>query len=104
MICMIVLQNGMDFEEETYIESCVTRDDDGSEEVTINFEDAVDIKKEVTIKIEDAIDIKDEFPEDIPNPPIETEKEVRFCGVCEGVAGYSLNAIVAPRRKWWNDS
>ena len=99
MICVIALQNGMDIEGETYSGSCVTRDDDGSEEVTINFEDAIDIKKEVTIKIEDAIDIKDKFPEAIPIPPIETAQEVRFCRVCEVVAAYYLNAIVAPKRK-----
>ena len=99
MICVIALQNGMDIEGETYSGSCVTRDDDGSEEVTINFEDAVDIKKEVTIKIENAIDITDEFPEDIPIPPIETKQEVRICGLCVVVAAYSLNANVAPKRK-----
>ena len=39
-------------------ETCVTCDVDGTEEVSINFEDAIDIKEEVSFKVEEAIDIK----------------------------------------------
>jgi hypothetical protein len=48
-------------------ETCVTCDVDGTEEVSIN--------------VEEAIDIKDEIPEAISFPPIKTENEVRLC-VC----------------------
>jgi hypothetical protein len=51
-------------------ETCVTCDVYGTEEVSIEVEDTIDIKEEVSIKVEGAIDIKDEFP------------EVRLWGVC----------------------
>ena len=52
MICVVMLQNCMGFmETETgsYSETCVTCDVDGTEEVNIKFEEAIDIKDEVSI-------------------------------------------------------
>ena len=49
MICVVVLQNCMGFvegETSSSSETCVTCDVDGTEEVSINFEGAVDIKEE----------------------------------------------------------
>ena len=80
MICVVVLQNCMGFvegETSSNSEICVTCDVDGTEEVSINFEDDIDIKEEVSFKVEEAIDIKDEIPEAIPFPPIKTEHDVR---------------------------
>ena len=71
-------------------EACVTCDVDGTEEVSSNFEDSIDIKEEVSFKVEEAIDIKDEIPEAISFPSIKTEHEVRLRDVCEVVA---LNAF-----------
>ena len=71
MICVFVLQNIMDDVEGptgSYSATCVTCDDDDGTE-------------EVSMKGEDAIDIMGEFPESISIPPIKTEEEVRF-GVC----------------------
>jgi len=87
MICVVVLQNCMDvMEGETG--NCsgtgVTCDDDGTEEVSMEVEDAIDIKEEFSIKVEDAEDIKDEIPEPITFTTIKTEQEVRLCGVCVG--------------------
>jgi len=86
MICVVVvLQNGMGFvegETGSCSKTCVTCDVDGTEEVSINFEDTIDIKEEVNIKVEGAIDIKDEIPEAISFPPIKTEHEVRLWDVC----------------------
>jgi len=65
--CVVVLQNCMCFVEGatgSCIETCVTCDVCGTEEVSI--------------KVEDAIDIKDEIPEAINLPPIKTEHEVRL--------------------------
>ena len=107
MICVVVLQNCMGFvegETGSCSEACVTCDVDGTEEVSIKVEDAIDIKEEVSIKVEDAIDIKeevsfkveegvdikDEILEAISFPSIKTEREVRLWGVCEVVA---LNAF-----------
>jgi len=62
---VVLLQNYMDFvegETDSCTETCVKFDDDGSEEVSI--------------KVEEAIDIKDEIPEATSFPPIETEHEV----------------------------
>ena len=70
MICVVLLQNCMGFvEDETgcCIEKCETSDVDGTEEVSI--------------KVEEAINIKDEIQEAIILQPIKTEKEVRLCGV-----------------------
>ena len=80
MICVVVLQNGKGFvegETGSNSEACVTCDVDGTEEVSINFEDAIDIKEEVSFKVEDAINIKDEIPEAISFPAVKTEHEVR---------------------------
>jgi hypothetical protein len=52
----------------------------------VEFEEAIDIKEE-SIKVEEAVDIKDEMPEAIVFPPIKTEHEVRFEGVCEVLGG-----------------
>jgi hypothetical protein len=73
----------------------VTCDDDGTEEVSITVEDAMDIKDEFSIKVEDAIDIKDEIPEAITFKTIKTEQEVRLWGVC-GVC-VCVRACV----QWW---
>ena len=81
MICVVVLQNGMGFvegETGSCTETCVTCDVDGAEEVSIEREEAIDIKEEVSIKVEEVIDIKDEIPEAISFPPIKTEHEVRL--------------------------
>ena len=102
MICVVVLQNCMGFVEgETSCnsETCVTCDVDGTEEVSINFEDAIDIKEEVSFKVEEAIDIKDEIPEAISFLPIKTEHEVRLWGVCEVVADHALRTFIDAIRK-----
>jgi len=82
MISVVVLQNCMGFGEggtgsssETHVECDV----DGTEEVSIKFEEAIDIKDEVSIKVEETIDIKDEIPEAVIFPS--TEHEVRLWGV-----------------------
>jgi len=67
MICVVVLQNGMDVvegETGSYSETCATCDDDGTENITI--------------KLESAIDIKDEIPEYIFFLPMKNENEVRL--------------------------
>ena len=84
MICVVVLQNCLDFvEDETGScnEMCVTCDVDGTEEVSI--------------KVEEAIDIKNELPEAIKCPPIKTEIEVRFRGVCEVLATHAFRPFIA---------
>ena len=66
MICVVVLQNCVGFVEgETCCcsETCIMCDVDGTEEVSI--------------KVEEAVDIKDESPESITFPSIKTEHEVR---------------------------
>ena len=68
---MVLLQNCMGFvEDETgcCIEKCEMCDVDGTDEVSI--------------KVEEAVDIKNEIPEAILVPPIKTEQEVRLWGVC----------------------
>jgi len=85
---VVLLQNCMGFvegETGSCSEACVTCDVDGTEEVSIKFEDDIDIKEEVSFKVEEAIDIKDEIPEAISFPPIKIEHEVRLWGVCEVV-------------------
>ncbi len=70
MICLVMLQNCLDFVEGgtgSHIETSVTCDVDGTEEVSIKFEEA--------------IDIKDEIPEATEFSPIQTEHEVWFQGV-----------------------
>ena len=79
MICVVVLQNGkevLEGEISSYSKTGVIWDDNGTEEVSIKVEDAVDIKEEFSIKVEEAIDIKDEIP------PMETEQVVRLWCVC----------------------
>ena len=64
MICVVVLQNGMGVVEGatgSYSETCVTGDEDGTEEVSI--------------QVEQAKGIKEGIPEAITFPPIETEQE-----------------------------
>ena len=116
MICVVVLQNCMGFVEGETIsnsEPCVTCDVDGTEKVSINFEDAIDIKEEVSFKVEEAIDIKeevsfkveeaidieDEIPEAISLSPIKTEHEVRLWGVCEVVADHAVRTFIDAIRK-----
>ena len=103
MICvLVVLQNGMGFvegETGSCSETCVTCDVDGNEDVSINFEDVIDIKEGVSIKVEEAIDIKDEIPEAISFPSIKTEHEVRLWGVCEVVADHALRAFIDAIRR-----
>jgi len=90
MICVVVLQNGVCcVEEETgsCSETCIMRDVEGTEYVSINGEESVDIK--------------DEIPEALIFPPIKTEQEVRLwvlC-VCEVVAAYAFRPFIAPKRK-----
>jgi len=82
MICVVVLQNGTDVlegESGSYSETCVTGDDDGTEEVGN--------------QVEQATGIKEEIPEPITSPPIETEQEVRLWGECEVVAAYDLRHL-----------
>ena len=102
MICVVMLQNCMGFvERETGCnsEACVTCDVDGTEEVSINFEDAIDIKEEVSFKFEEVIDIKDGIPEAISFPSIKTEHEVRLWGVCEVVAAHAFRAFIDAIRR-----
>ena len=80
MICVVVLQNSLGFvdgETGSCSETCVMCDVDGTEEVSI--------------KVEDAIDIKNEMPEAIKSPPIKTENEVRLWGVCKVVTAHILS-------------
>ena len=67
------------------IETCVMCDVDGTEEVSI--------------KVEEAIDVKDEIPEALIFPPIKTEQEVRLSVLCEAVAAHVLLSFTAPKRK-----
>ena len=88
MICVVVLQNCMGFvegETGSCNETRVKCDVDGTEEVSI--------------KVEEAIDIKDEIPEATSFPPINTEHEVRLWGVCEVVAAHAFRPFIAPKRK-----
>jgi len=88
MIYFVVLQDCVDFVEgETgaFSETCVTFDVDGTEEVSIKFEEE--------------IDIKDEIPERTSYVPIKTEREVRLCGVCEVVAAHVFRPFIAPMKK-----
>jgi hypothetical protein len=73
--------------------------DDGTEEVSINVEEAFDIKEEVSIKVEEAIDVKDEIPEPISFPPIKNEHEVSLWVVCVVVAADAFRPFIAPKRK-----
>jgi len=100
MICVVVLQNGMDVvegETGSYNGTCVPCDVVGTKEVSIKVEDTIDIKEEVSIKVEEAFDIKDEIPEAISFPSIKTEHEVRLWCVCEVVAAHSFRDLL-PRK------
>jgi hypothetical protein len=102
MIFVVVLQNFVGCEDggtASYSETCVTFDMDGSEEISIKGEDAVDIKEEVSVKVEEAIVIKDEIPEAISYPSIKTEHEVRLWVVCEVVAVHAFRPFISPNRK-----
>jgi len=102
MNCVVLLQNCMccvEGETGSCSETCVTCDVDGIEEVSIKFEDTIDIKEEFSIKVEEAIDIKDENPEAITFPSIKTEHEVRLWGVCEVVAAHEFRPFIASKRK-----
>ena len=84
MICVVVLQSSFVFVDcgtGSYSETCVTCDVDGTEEVSI--------------KVEEAIDIKNEMPEAIKCPPIKTEIEVRFWGVFEVLATDAFRPFIA---------
>ena len=108
MICVVVLQNCMGFvegETGSCIETCVTCDVDGTEDVSIKVEEAIDIKEEVSIKVEEAIDIKEEVSneleeslyirDEIPEiPPIKTQNQVRLQGVCEVVAAHAFRPFI----------
>ena len=88
MIFVVLLQNSLGFvEDETgsCSEMCVTCDVDGTEEVSINVEEAIVIKTEV--------------PEAIRFPPIRPENEVRLWGVCEVVAARAFRPLIAPKTK-----
>ncbi len=84
MICVVMLQNCMCFVESgtgSCSETCVTCDVGGTEEVSINAEEA--------------IVIKDEIPEAIKFPPSRTENEVRLRGVHEVVAAHVFRSFIA---------
>jgi hypothetical protein len=66
----------------SWSEMCATCDVNGTEEVSIN--------------VEEAIDIKDEIPEAISFPPIKTENEVRLL-VCEVVADHDFWNLLAEK-------
>jgi hypothetical protein len=70
--CMGFGEGGTGSSSETHVECDV----DGTEEVSIKFEEAIDIKDEVSIKVEETIDIKDEIPEAVIFPS--TEHEILF--------------------------
>jgi len=101
MICVVVLQNCMccvEGETGSCSETCVTCDFDATDDVSINVEEAIDIKEEISIKVEEAVDIKDEIPEAIIFPPIKTEQEVSLWCVCEMVAAHAFKPFISPKR------
>jgi hypothetical protein len=72
---MAVLQNCVDVvegETDSTSETCVTCDADGSDAVSV--------------EVEEVININDEIPEGVSFLPIKTEHHVRLWGVCEVVA------------------
>ena len=82
--CMAVLQNCFEFvegETGSCSETGVMCDVDGTEELSIN--------------VEEAIDIKNEMPEAIKFPPIKTENEVRLWVVCEVVSAHVFRPLIA---------
>jgi hypothetical protein len=83
---MAVLQNCVGFVDGgtgSCSETCVTCDDDGTEEVSI--------------KVEEAIDINDEMLETRSSSVINTENDVRICGVFEVVAAHAFGLFIAPK-------
>ena len=104
-----VLQNSMDVVEGETGNSSGTgvTCDDGTEEVCMKLEDAIDIKGEFSITVEDAIDIKEEFtiafedtlnikngiPEAITFTPVKSELEVRLWCVCVCVCVVAAHAF-----------
>jgi hypothetical protein len=115
MICLVVLQNCMDFVEGETVSCNETRvkcDVDGTEEVSIKaeealviteevgikVEEALDVMEDVSIKVEEAIDINKEIPQAVMFPPIKTEQEVRLWGVCVVVAAYACRQFITPKR------
>jgi hypothetical protein len=54
--------------------------------------------EEVSINVEEAIDIKEEIPEAVSCPPIKTEYEVKLWGVCEVLAAHGFRAFIAPQK------
>jgi len=88
MICVVVLQNC----------TCCLEGETGSCSQTV-VTCGVDGTEEVSIKVEEAIDIKDEIPEAISFCPIKTEHEVSLQGVCEVVAAHAFRPFIAPKRK-----
>ena len=87
MIC-VMLQNNVGFlegETGSCSDTFVTCDVDGTEEVSI--------------KVEEAIDIKDGIPEAIIFPSIKSEHEVSLWGVCEVVAAHAFRPFIAEERK-----
>jgi len=88
MICVMLLQNWMYcVEDETgpCSETFVTSDVDGTEEVSIKFEEFQEIKYEI--------------PEAKTFSPIKTEHEVRLEGVCEVVTAYAFRPFIAPLKR-----
>ena len=82
--CMAVLQNCFEFVEVgtgSCSETCVMCDVDGTEEVSIN--------------VEEAIDIKNEMPDPIKSPPVKTENEVRLWVLCEVVSADVFRPLIA---------
>jgi len=71
----IKVEEALDIREEVGIK--VEEALDMREEVSIKVEEALDITEEVSIKVEEAIDINDENPQAVMFPPINTEQEVR---------------------------
>ena len=87
MICVVVLQNGMDVaevESVSYNKTCVTGDDDGAEEIII--------------QVDQAIGIMEGIPDPISSPTIVTEQKVRLWGECEMVAAYALGHLWSKRK------
>jgi hypothetical protein len=96
---VVLLQDSTDFEEsETGYcsETCVTGGVGGTGEVSVNFEDSIDVREEGSIKFE-AVYVKEEFPESTSSPPIMTEQEVRLWGVCDMMVVNDFFAICCPK-------
>ena len=86
MICVMLLQNCVccvEGETGSCSQTCVTCDFDATGDVSIN--------------VEEAVDIKDEIPEAITFPPIKTELEVSLWGVCEVVAAHAFKPFISPK-------